>query len=265
MANQVFNATITGRQEVSPQVIIFRIKPDFEIPQFESGQYMALGVCGCETGDNESCAAGGCQGSEEEQKKSLIKRTYSAANPCGHNDYLEFCIGLVPGGEFTGRIWRLTVGSRIFAMPKLVGSCTLKESPAEAPLVMIATGTGIAPFVSMLRNDSIWVPRRAITLVQGARFKRDLAYREELLAFADTHKNFLYLPSASREELEDVPRGYVQDFIKSGKVALDCERCHVFLCGNPNMVEDMQELLEGRGFKVHSKGSPGNIHIETHF
>lgn len=265
MTNSIFNATIIGRLEVSSKVIVFRIKPDFNIPDFEAGQYMAVGVCGCEGDDNSACIAGRCHESEEEQKKSLIKRTYSAATPSFNKEYLEFCIGLVPGGKFTSRVWKLREGSRVFAMPKLVGSCTLREVPPEAALVMIATGTGISPFISMLRSESVWLPQRPVTLIQGARYRKELAYREDLLAFAAAHKNFLYFPSASREETEDVPRGYVQDFINSGKVDLDGKNVHVFLCGNPNMVEEMQELLEGRGFKVHSKDSPGNIHTEKHF
>ncbi|NMC64393.1 MAG: hypothetical protein GYA55_14610, partial [SAR324 cluster bacterium] len=157
-------------------------------------------------------------------------------------------------------------GARIFVAPKIIGTFTLKGIPESANLVFVATGTGIAPFMSMLRDTSIWNSERKIHLFHGARFRKDLAYEAELRNLAELKRSFNYYPVLSREQcLEEIPTGHVQDLLSEDSLLLQAATTHAFLCGNPNMISEVQEILEQRGFKLSSKLQAGNIHIEKYW
>jgi len=266
MKNETFNATITERRDLSEDLMIYKVKPDFEMPAFLPGQYVALGVCECDVEDYDACAKGICHYDISAQHKKLIKRAYSVSSPPSNKEYLEFYIALVPKGAFTNRMARLDSGARIFIAPKIVGTFTLRGIPESADLVFVATGTGIAPFMSMLRDGTIWDSERKIYSFHGARYRRDLAYESELRKLAELKTSFHYHPILSREQcLEQLPMGHVQDLLRDAPILLNPELTHVLLCGNPNMISDVQEILEQRGFKLSSKQQAGNIHIEKYW
>lgn len=256
----MYNATIYRKIEVTPELIILQVKPDSGVPEFSPGQYVALGLLG------EAPRPAHFPPEREPQTTGkLIKRAYSIGSSPAERGFFEFYIAIVPDGALTSRLVIPKEGERIYVAPKVTGTFTLDEVPAEANLVLISTGTGLAPYMSMLRTPSTWNQQRKISVVHGVRYSKDLAYCEELRAFSQ-QANFKYLPIVSRSDAEWTgERGHVQSLFEKGKVSAHPTTDHVFLCGNPAMVEDMEKSLLGQGFKVHARKTPGNLHIEKYW
>ena len=258
----MLNATLIKRIEITKELLIVWVKPDAGVPEFLPGQYVALGLDGAAPRppdappEHETHAAG-----------KLIKRAYSIGSPPSQREYLEFYIAVVPTGALTSRLMMLKEGDRLFSAPKITGTFTLKDVPAEHNLILISTGTGIAPFMSMLRTPETWKAGRSITIIHGVRYESDFAYAEELRACEARHKSFRYLPIVSRAKEEwKGARGHAQKFILDGAVKLNAQRDHVFLCGNPAMVGDIEKLLAPMGYKEHSKREPsGTLHLEKYW
>ena len=259
-----FNATVVGRENVTPEILILRVMPDSGVPDFCPGQYMALGVCECDT-EGGSCEDGRCHYEPEFRAGKLVKRAYSMASSPSNRDYLEFLIGVIPAGSFTTRIAKLDKGARMFAAPKVVGDLTLRDVPGQANLILFATGSGVAPFVSMLRDESTWRSGRRISLAHGVRYAEDLSYRHEMESLARRNSDFQYIPVVSRERDSVLQKGHVQDLILRERISPNPGQDHVFLCGNPEMVDDMQALLENLGFVSHGRNQSGNIHVEKYW
>ena len=268
MADTELNAVVHSRIEVAPGLIILQVKPDgWELPDFEPGQYAVLGLPG-------SAKRVDLSDPEEEPPApdKLIKRPYSISSSSKEKEYLELYITLIRSGLLTPRIFALKPGDRLFLSGKCKGLFTFSQVPAEAHLVMIATGTGIAPYMSMLRSEFKERPDRHFALLHGARHSWDLGYRAELSTLAYYFDNFTYIPTVSRPQEEKegwtANKGYVQDMWRAGVVAEKWgfaptpENTHVFLCGAPAMLQEMSGILIEEGFKEHKKKEPGQIHLE---
>ena len=119
----------------------------------------------------------------------------------------------------------------------------------------------------MLSHEPTWTPGRKITLIHGVRRKSDLAYQKELDNFIKQGKPLSYLPFVSRED--DLPsgvqKGRVVRVFHEGLVPISPETDHIFLCGNPDMVEEVEKWGLEKGFTVHSKKHPGNLHLEKYW
>jgi ferredoxin--NADP+ reductase len=152
---------------------------------------------------------------------------------------------------------------------------TLREVPPDQDLVMVATGTGLAPYMSMLRTELLAHTGRKIALLVGARHSWDLGYSRELFTMQRESPNLTVLRIVSRPKEEREPWtgfvGHVQHLWAGGVLAEAWGRrptpadTHVLLCGNPAMIDDMTRLLQGEGFRVHEKGAPGQIHVERYW
>lgn len=257
----MLNATVIDRVDVTPELMILRVRPDAGVPSFTPGQYVAIGLLGGATR-----YAGAAPESETTAPDKLIKRAYSIGSSPEQREYLEFYIAVVPTGRLTSRLAVVQVGERVFCQPKVTGTFTLEGVPADKNLVLISTGTGLAPFMSMVRTSSIWAPRRSITVIHGVRYPEDFAYAEELRALEISSKTLRYLPIASRAaDTWTGRKGRVQKIFEEGTVTLNPESDHVFICGNPAMIEDLEAMLAGNGFKLHSKKAPGNLHVEKYW
>jgi ferredoxin--NADP+ reductase len=265
------NAVVTQRIEVAPGLIILRVAPDgWNLPPFEPGQFAVIGLPRSAPrvplSDPEEPADG---------PQKLIRRAYSIASGSLDREYLEFFVTLVRSGELTPRLFALEAGAKLWLGPKITGLFTMRDVPGDQHVAMIATGTGLAPYMSMLRTEfSCNISRRFATLV-GARHSWDLGYSAELGTIQRLCRNFAYLPIVSRPEQEPIPwggpRGHVQSLWTAGHLEQAWgfkptpENTHVFLCGNPAMIEDMTKVLEGEGFRVHDKAHPGQVHIEKYW
>ena len=262
------NAVVTQRIDFTPGLMILRVAPDgWELPPFTAGQFSVLGL-------PASAPRVEHAGPEEPvpEPDAFIRRAYSIASASHEREYLEFYIALVTSGSLTPRLFALNVGDRVYLAPKATGMFTLDQVPADQNLIFVGTGTGLAPYISMIRTHvDAHEPRRFFVL-HGARNSWDLGYRTELFYLQRFAPNFTYIPIIGAPDKELVPWkghvGYAQDLWKEGIVGKTWgfrptpANSHIFLCGNPLMVEAMIRALGDEGFRVHSQQAPGQVHIE---
>lgn len=260
------NATITKYDEINHALLVLRVRPDTELPPFKAGQYVVLGLPGSNPRADYALPE-----EEPADPHKLIKRAYSIASSSQQGEYLEFYVALVHSGALTPRMFALREGDRIWLGKKVTGMFTLEDVTPGHDIIFIATGTGLAPYLSMLRSNYRFEDGHKTVVIHGARVSWDLGYMRELTALAAKWKNLHYLPII--DELDRDPDwpgkvGFVSEYIEDGTVAdllghdLDPNRTSVFLCGNPLMVEGLEQLLTERGFKLHTRRDPGNIFIE---
>ena len=266
------NAVVSQRVDISPNLFILRVVPDgWELPKFIPGQFAVLGLPG---------SAPRCHFSEPESEipdpDKLIKRAYSIASSSVEREYVEFYITLVHSGGLTPRLFALEVGSRLWVSERFTGLFTINDTPEEANVVLIATGTGLAPYMSMLRTSLQDLNTSGrIAVIHGARHSWDLGYRSELSTMERLCSNFTYTYVISRPDEEPYewagPSGYVQEFWKSSELETvlgfepDPATTHIFLCGNPGMVDSLAADLVAGGFVEQTKKVPGNLHIERYW
>lgn len=265
------NAVVSQRIDLAPGLMVLRIAPaEGHVPAFQSGQFAVVGLPA--SAPRTPLADPEEPGADPER---FIRRAYSIASPSFPGEHLELFLTLVRSGELTPRLFALQPGSRLWLGPKITGLFTLAEVPAGQDVVMVATGTGLAPYMSMLRTGITANPDRRIAVLVGARHSWDLGYTAELTTLARVCPNFTYLPIVSRPKDEPTPwggaTGYVQSLWQGGALEKAFGRkpgardTHVFLCGSPLMIEGMTTLLTGEGFVVHEKGHPGQLHIEKYW
>jgi ferredoxin--NADP+ reductase len=260
------NATVTKRDEVNHGLLVLRVRPDFTLPHFTPGQYVVLALPGSQVrvayAEPEDPPA---------DPAKLIKRAYSIASSSLEGEYLEFYVALVHSGALTPRLFALREGDRVWLSEKITGMFTLADVRPDHDLLFVATGTGLAPYLSMLRSDYGFENGRKTVVIHGAKVSWDLGYMRELSALAARWPDFHYLPiidEAERDPEWPGKVGFVYEYIDDGTVVrllgheLEPESTSLFLCGNPLMIEGMEKMLVGRGFEVHSRRSPGNIFVE---
>ncbi|MDR0449322.1 MAG: hypothetical protein LBG89_02575 [Rickettsiales bacterium] len=234
------NATIVSIREQTKDIRIFKVKMDEGQFDFQPGQFAMLELDG-------------------------IKRAYTIASAPGL-DYMEFIIILVQGGQLTTKIWKLNEGDRIGVMSRAFGHIKLSDIPAKAPLLLIATGTGIAMMRSVIQSGAL--SDRKITLLSGARFAADLGFKEEFSAIQN--KNLTLVQIASREPWRG-HQGRLTSVFENPKfnpVIQDPDPedgTHIMICGGAEMVDDMVAKFRDLGFTEANAANPsGNIHFEKY-
>jgi len=268
MAKVELNAIVEQRVEVASGLMILRVIPDgWALPAFKAGQYTVLGLPGsaprAPLTDAEDPAP---------DPDKLIRRAYSVASSSVDDTYLEFYIALVRSGALTPRLFALKPGDRLFLSQKVVGMFTFDKVPEGKNILLIATGTGLAPYISMMRTHLGSVSGAKIAVVHGANHSWDLGYRSELATMQRLSPVFKYVPIVSLPGVENVPwagrTGFINDFLASEEAPKDLgftpspADTHVFLCGNPLMIEAMLTFLAERGFVEQTRKTPGQVHLE---
>jgi len=204
----------------------------------------------------------------------MIRRAYSIASSSVERRHLEFYLTLVTAGQLSPRLFALRHGSRLFLGPKATGLFTLDRVPSDKAVLLVATGTGLAPYVSMLRTMLIHDTTRRFVVLHGARCSWDLGYRAELESLARLRPNFIYIPSITRPEQDPHFRGQtgrIQKLMETGVVEslaglrLDPGLMDVFLCGNPEMIQQVKAMLEAKGFTRDQGKQPGTLHVEEYW
>ncbi|MCA0299545.1 MAG: ferredoxin--NADP reductase [Proteobacteria bacterium] len=185
------------------------------------------------------------------------RRSYSLAtihdHALGPGEAVEIAVSYVPGGAATALFEGLPEGGHVEASGPFGRFC-LMPGDRNARYLLIATGTGVTPYRSMLPQLRSLMAERGVevVLLQGARTPAELLYGDEFRAFADAHPGFRYVPCLSRElppdPHPDVRHGYVQQHL--GAFAPDAARDIAYLCGNPDMVDACFEALKGFGLPV---------------
>ncbi|MCA9395549.1 MAG: ferredoxin--NADP reductase, partial [Candidatus Omnitrophica bacterium] len=259
--------------QLTEDLFILRIRPlEGDVKPFLSGQYCVVGL---------SPEAPRCKQAVPEEKASdpdkLIRRAYSISSKEQGGDWLELYIALVKHGALTPRLDALERGDKLWLGPKITGHFTATPDDLQGCkyLILVATGTGLAPYISMLRSGILNRFEGKVCVMHGVRNARDLGYRSELELLQVSNPNFLYLPTLSRTYDELVPwsgeAGHVQEHWKAKKIHaawnadMSPANTHFFLCGNPAMIQAMTETLVEEGYTEHSKTNPGQIHVEKYW
>lgn len=204
----------------------------------------------------------------------LVVRAYSVVSS-PFDETLEFFSIVVPEGKFTSNLQHLKVGDELYLEKISYGYLTLAryQLPLPQDLWLLATGTGLAPFLSMLQDFETWNKYKHINLVYSVRTQDELAYVDRIQEIAETfgegHTGFKFIPIITRDP-EAVLHHRLPILIENGELEraaglqLNPETSHVMLCGNPEMVEDTKEALKARGLTMNRRGE-GNIAVENYW
>ena len=228
--------------------MLFSLRVAAQRLEFEAGQFdkLALDVAG-----------------------ERVARPFSFVNP-PQDPVLEFYGVIVPEGPLSPRLARLAAGDPIWLSARPAGFLVLSELPDAETLWLLATGTGIAPFLAILRTEPPWQRFGNVVLVHAARFARELVYRDLVLEIQQQHKDRLrYVTFVSREPAPGSLAGRIPAAIADGRLEaaagrrLTAEGSQVMLCGNPAMLKDSSAALAARGMRKHRRRAPGQISVES--
>lgn len=201
-----------------------------------------------------------------------VQRAYSYVN-APSNPNLEFYLVTVPEGKLSPRLNNMRIGSEIQITKEAAGFFVIEEVPECDTLWMLATGTAIGPYLSILQ-EGIGLDRfKNIVLVHAARFSQDLSYLPLMQQLQQRYNGKLHIQTVvSREETPGSLTGRVPALIEDGSLEaavglkMDAEDSHVMLCGNPQMVRDTQQVLkDSRGMRKHLKRKPGHMTSEHYW
>ncbi len=197
-----------------------------------------------------------------------VARPFSFVNPPA-DPVLEFYGVIVPGGPLSPALARLQPGDVLHVADNPSGFLVLAEVPPAEDLWLIATGTGIAPFLSILRTEAPWQRYRRVILVHGVRHARELVYREVIDEVLRTRPGvFSYIRLVSREDAPQTLKGRIPAAIADGRLEaaggpISPERSQFMLCGNPDMLKDASAALAAKGLRKNRRRTPGQITVES--
>ena len=225
--------------------------------RFENGQFVMIGL-------------------QQDNGRPLM-RAYSIASP-NWEEHLEFFSIKVPDGPLTSQLQHLKEGDEIIISKKPTGTLVLDDLNPGKHLYLLSTGTGLAPFMSVIRDPDTYEKFEQVILVHGVRQVDELAYHDLMVDHLPQHEflgemvrqKLLYYPTVTREPYKNM--GRVTDLIENGKLFADLElppldRAHdrVMICGSPAMLNDLKHMLEKRGFNEGNTTTPGDFVIERAF
>ncbi|HEY1611158.1 MAG TPA: ferredoxin--NADP reductase [Paraburkholderia sp.] len=224
--------------------------------RFENGQFTMVGL--------------------EVDGKPLI-RAYSMAS-ANYEEHLEFLSIKVQDGPLTSRLQHLKVGDQVLIGKKPTGTLMADNLLPGKTLWLLSTGTGLAPFMSIIKDPDIYDRYEKVVLTHTCRFVDELAYKEFISEELRNHEylgdvvreKLVYYPTVTREAFDN--KGRITDLIETKKLFADLdlpsfsvENDRVMLCGSPHMLRDTRELLDSLGFKEGSNNEPGHYVIEKAF
>jgi ferredoxin--NADP+ reductase len=206
-----------------------------------------------------------------------LLRAYSMAS-ANHEEQLEFFSIKVADGPLTSRLQKIKEGDIILVGRKATGTLITDNLLPGKRLLLLSTGTGLAPFVSLIKDPDVYDKFEQIVLVHGCRQVSELAYGEEVVKSLQTDELFgpllaeklAYYPTVTREPFRN--RGRITDLITSkqifddiGQEPLNIEGDRVMMCGSPAMLEELRQMFDARGFSEGNHSEPGHFVIEKAF
>jgi ferredoxin--NADP+ reductase len=209
-------------------------------------------------------------------EKPLL-RAYSVAS-ANYEDRLEFFSIKVPDGPLTSRLQHLKQGDEIIVSRKATGTLVIDNLDDGRNLYLIGTGTGLAPFLSVIKDPETYERFEKVVLLHGCRRVAELAYGEMITEqlpkdelIGDLVRNqLIYYPTVTRDPFKN--RGRITDLITSGKLftdaglaPLESKRDRIMICGSPALVHDMRGMLAAKGFIEGNHGEPGQFVVERAF
>lgn len=219
-------------------------------PAFVAGQFVRVGM---DLGDER------------------VGRPYSLVNP-PHEPLLEIFFNVVPEGPLSSELAALERGDSVWLADKANGFLTLAEVPGHVrDLWLLATGTGVGPFLSMLQTDEPWQRFEKVILGYGVRRHDNLGYRDLVARLQQEHPDrFHFVPFVTGEAAAGAFPCRIPETLVDGRleqrvgVSLDPAHSHVMLCGHSEMISDAVKTLEGRGLRRHRRREPGHISTEKY-
>lgn len=207
---------------------------------------------------------------------ATVWRPYSLAS-AAYDDHLEFIAVLVPGGAFSSALQTLRAGDELRVDKASYGFLTVDQLAPGDELWLLASGTGLGPFVSILRDPAVWRRYQRLILVHSVRHSTELAWREEIPAiprhelFADASASLRYLPVATREPDATELSARIPQLLADGRLQqaagapLDASTSRVMVCGNPELARELRQWLAARGFATNRRGVPGQMAFEKYW
>lgn len=206
-----------------------------------------------------------------------LLRAYSIVS-ANYEEHLEFLSIKVPEGPLTSRLQHIQVGDSIIVGRKPTGTLLIDYLLPGKRLYLLGTGTGLAPFMSIVRDPATYEKFEQVVLVHGVRQVDELAYHDLLIDHLPQHEflgemiasQLRYYPTVTREPYRNM--GRITELMETGKMfddlqlpALDREHDRVMICGSPAMLRDLKHMLESRGFHEGNTSKPGDFVIERAF
>ena len=254
---KVVEAPLVYRHEWNSHLLSIRIARDASY-KFVPGQFARIGL--------------------SDDAGETTWRAYSIVS-APHEPFLEFFLVVLSGGKFSARVAKLGMGENILLEKPAQGFLTLDRFKDGDDLWLIGTGTGLAPYISMLREPGTWKRFKNIVVALSVREARDLAYVDEIETLAASHSvgeaKLHFVKSLTRDTqsltAQNILHGRLTTLTESGALEshaglnFDQQSSRFMLCGNPEMVEAMRAILKARGFAMNRRLTPGHIIVENYW
>lgn len=247
---QWLDASVTRRIDWNDRLFSLKFEcADF--PTFKAGQFTKVGLVA--------------------EDNKILSRPYSLVNSPAQKE-LEILALPVEGGSLSPMLHELKAGDALKVMSPATGFLTLDEVPSGKDLWMIATGTGVGPFISILCDRQVWDRFEHVVLVFAVRQISDLAYVDLIEDLSNHYPDkFSFVPIVSRESYPKGLRGRIPALLSLGNIQqfaareIDAAVSQIMLCGNPDMIVKATEVLEFMGLKKHLRRDPGQISMERYW
>jgi len=246
MANWLQGKVIENRQWNER---LFSLHIEASIADFRAGQFVRIGL---------------------EIDGEIVARPYSLVN-APHESAIEVFFNIVPEGPLSPRLAKLQPGDNVLVGEKASGFLIIDEIPECRHLWLFATGTGIGPFLSILKTDQPWQRFEKVVLAYSVRTRAELAYADLLSELQARHgEQLCFVPLVTREAMPAALSIRIPAAIASGAleeragIRLSAEDSHVMMCGNAGMISEVSAMLETRGMRRHRRREPGHITTEKY-
>jgi ferredoxin--NADP+ reductase len=249
--------TLTWVRPWAPGLLSFRLSRDPDY-RFAPGQFARLSLR----------AADGL---------GAVSRAYSMVSTPA-DDFLEFYLIVIPGGAFSEKLAALPLGATVWVERQAHGFLTIDHFPGGRDLWLLATGTGLSPYLALLRDPATWAQWPQAVLVHSVRQAHELAYQDLIAQISRDPtlggapgRRLIYLPVVTREPLPGRLATRIPEALATGELEaaaglrLDPGDSRVMICGNPDMVKATRATLGERGFKSPRRGNPGNLVVENYW
>lgn len=229
---------------------LFSLQVEAQLAPFEAGQFakLALAVDG-----------------------EMVGRPYSFVNAPTERPH-EFYYVVLPEHPLTPRLSKLEAGDTVYLTPKASGFLTLAEVPPGEHLWLLASGTALGPFLSILKTEAPWQRFERVVLVHAVRRAEELCYQDQIQSLQVRHAGkFVFVPVISGEDSDFALGGRIPKAIEDGRlearagIRLEARSSRLMVCGNPAMVADTLHALQERGLKKHRRRDPGQISVENYW
>ncbi len=255
---------ITWIHPWAPNLFSFRLTRDRSF-RFTPGQFARLGLPKPDP-DNPKNPSG----------TRIVWRAYSILS-ASYDEQFEFYSIVIPGGDFTSELARLKVGDTVLVERINYGFLSCDRFAPGEDLWLLATGTGLAPFLSILWEPKTWDDYRRLILVHSVRYPNELAYQSTIEGFRTQERfrahagKLRYVPVVTRRRADGALPRRIPALIESGELEshvglpLTKERARVMICGNPDMITETRRLLAARGLATSRRGIPGQLAVENYW